>query len=88
MGWRSSIRENAEGASWPTLLAAAYRVLLLSPPEVLYVFGGFDGGRELGDFWRFDVRSSSWFQICNDAVVMVSLPRNDSVVMSNVTPVR
>lgn len=84
MGWRSSRLDYAEGILWLTLVAAARRVLLLSPSEVLYVFGGFDGGRELGDFWRFDVRSSSWFQICSDAVVMVSLPRNNSVVMNNV----
>ena len=61
-------------------LLAVDPCVLLS--EVLYVFGGFDGAQELGDFWRFDTRSSSWFQICSDAGVMVSPPRNSGVGMS------
>ena len=42
-------------------------------PEVLYVFGGFDGGRELNDLWRFDIRTARWFQLSSDASVQVSV---------------
>ena len=40
--------------------------------EMIYMFGGFDGTQDLGDFWRYDVRSASWHSLCTDASVMVS----------------
>ena len=28
--------------------------------QVLYLFGGWDGNRDLADFWAYDIASSKW----------------------------
>jgi hypothetical protein len=28
--------------------------------RMIYVLGGWDGKRDLSDFWRFDIRTSKW----------------------------
>jgi hypothetical protein len=28
--------------------------------QVLYLFGGWDGNRDLADFWAFDISSGKW----------------------------
>jgi len=34
--------------------------------ELLYLYGGWDGSRDLGDLWQFDVRKSQWTCLCQD----------------------
>lgn len=75
LGQTFSSLDCARRALWLALTAGCVILCGSSLSEVLYVFGGFDGAGELGDFWKFDVRSSSWIQICSDAGLVVSLPR-------------
>ena len=36
--------------------------------SMMYVFGGYDGGRSLNDLFRFDLSTSEWAQVTSRAV--------------------
>ena len=40
-------------------------------PEMLYLYGGWDGSRDLGDFWKFDVKKFKWTCLCQDTSLVV-----------------
>ena len=61
------------------LLSSPSPFLLLSPlsslfqPELLYLYGGWDGSHDLGDLWQFNVRRSHWTCLCQDTSLVVRL---------------
>ena len=43
-----------------------------STAEVLYMYGGWDGSHDLGDFWKFDIAQRQWTCLCQDTSLVVS----------------
>ena len=39
---------------------AEYYALVLPSPQTLFLFGGWDGLRDLSDFWSYDIASNTW----------------------------
>jgi len=46
----------------PTLpgCRGGHQMVIDSPGQAIYLFGGWDGHRDLSDFWRYDISSSKW----------------------------
>ena len=44
----------------------ALQMLLDSAAQTLYLFGGWDGYKDLNDFWSYDVAANRWRLISAD----------------------
>ena len=56
---------------WPPM-RGAHQLLFEETSQLLYLHGGWDGTRELGDLWTYSLVDSVWKCICQDSSQSVS----------------
>lgn len=54
-------------------MRGGHQMVLDSAAEVLYLFGGWNGNEDLADLWIYDINSSTWSLLCNDASAVVRI---------------
>ena len=52
-------------------MRGGHQVCVDSINQILYLFGGWDGGQDLADLWAFDIEKRKWVCLCSDASVEV-----------------
>jgi len=43
-----------------------HQMVIDSPGQAIYLFGGWDGSRDLSDFWRYDIEFDRWVLLSTD----------------------
>jgi hypothetical protein len=64
-GMEGSSSYHGNSDSWPGMRGG--HAMCVDPMnEVVYLFGGYNGSRELGDFWKFEQQRSRWILLSSD----------------------
>ncbi len=66
-----SQRSGQQLSSTPDM-RGGHQMCIDSEAGVLYLYGGWDGSKELGDFWQFTMSSSKWTRLSPDTALQVS----------------
>ena len=60
------------GCGWPSM-RGAHQLCFEQSSQLLYLHGGWDGSKELGDLWIYSVVEGVWKCLCEDTSVVVSV---------------
>lgn len=60
------------GCGWPGM-RGAHQLCFDPTSQLLYLHGGWDGTRELGDLWSYCVMDGLWKCLCRDTSLVVSM---------------
>ena len=47
-------------------MRGGHQMCIDSKAGAVYLFGGWDGGKDLGDFWRYSIAENRWEQLSAD----------------------
>ncbi|KAJ3374840.1 Muskelin 1, intracellular mediator containing kelch motif [Allomyces arbusculus] len=64
--WRPQWRKIVPAGGASPGARAGHQAVLDSLGNAIYLFGGWDGAQDLGDFWRFDLSSETWTCLARD----------------------
>ena len=59
------------GCVWPSM-RGAHQLCFELTSQQLYLHGGWDGSKELGDLWTYSVVDGMWKCVCRDTSLVVS----------------
>ena len=63
-------------SSWCPSGRGGHQMCIDSVSQTLYLHGGWDGSKELGDLWMYDITTCYWTYLYQDTSIDVSTMRS------------
>ena len=67
----SELKPCGDGSEWPSM-RGAHQLCFESCSQLIYLHGGWDGTKELGDLWTYSVAKGLWQCVYRDTSLAVS----------------